>query len=160
MKNRRRYLSHSRTMILYGEWCRKRKGRGTMTTPRTLTPNNHLAQERVHREWTQREVADRLGTTSLTVSRWERGVIVPRAFFRERLSQLFEWSAQKPGIEPETRGSDRGKPSRNPTPQNRPAQATLLPRLPTTGLFLSSGSLAHAIEGFGNKGCAVSSEKK
>jgi len=38
--------------------------------------------------WTQRELADRLGTDSVTVSRWERGVSKPRPSARASLTEL------------------------------------------------------------------------
>lgn len=43
---------------------------------------------RKRREWTQAELADRLGTDAVTVSRWERGVAKPRPSAVARLRQL------------------------------------------------------------------------
>lgn len=40
--------------------------------------------------WTQSELAERLGTDSVTVSRWERGVSQPRPSAEVRLKELIE----------------------------------------------------------------------
>ena len=40
--------------------------------------------------WSQVELAARLGTDAVTVSRWERGVATPRSSARARLRELFE----------------------------------------------------------------------
>src|SRR5438105_4238523 len=50
----------------------------------------HLAKLRAERELSQLQLADLLGTTKLTVSRWERGVMSPRRYFIERLCRVFE----------------------------------------------------------------------
>jgi transcriptional regulator with XRE-family HTH domain len=63
---------------------------------------SRLAAERYRRGWSQQEVADRIGTTPLNVSRWERGLTKPSPYFRYKLSQVFEVNAQALGILPET----------------------------------------------------------
>lgn len=40
--------------------------------------------------WTQADLARRLGTDPVTVSRWERGVTRPRPSARKRLRDLFD----------------------------------------------------------------------
>ena len=52
----------------------------------------------MRRHWTQLEVADRLGTTPGNVSRWERGITSPGPYFRHRLCELFDRSAQELGL--------------------------------------------------------------
>ena len=37
-------------------------------------PLSRLKQERELRAWTQSEVAERIGTTQVNVSRWEKGI--------------------------------------------------------------------------------------
>jgi DNA-binding XRE family transcriptional regulator/uncharacterized protein YjiS (DUF1127 family) len=49
-----------------------------------------LKQAREERGWSQRDVAEKVGTDSKTVSRWERGVASPSPYFRQRLAELFE----------------------------------------------------------------------
>src|SRR5260370_23423549 len=62
------------------------------------TPNRKLRQERDLRCWSQLEVADQIGTTSLNVSRWERGITFPTAHFRQELCTLFGKSAGELGL--------------------------------------------------------------
>jgi class 3 adenylate cyclase/tetratricopeptide (TPR) repeat protein len=62
------------------------------------TPNRQLRQERELRCWSQLEVADQIGTTSLNVSRWERGITFPTAHFRQELCTLFGKSAGELGL--------------------------------------------------------------
>ncbi len=62
-----------------------------------IGPNHRLRDERRHRGWSQQEVADQLGTTANTVSRWELGTTYPDPFFRAKLCDLF-------GLPPEALG--------------------------------------------------------
>lgn len=43
---------------------------------------------RARQGWTQNDLADRLGTDAVTVSRWERGKSLPRPSAQVRLEQL------------------------------------------------------------------------
>lgn len=55
------------------------------------TPNQLLRRARLERGWTQRVVAERLGAPNDTmVTRWERGMAFPSAYYIERLCQIFE----------------------------------------------------------------------
>ncbi|WP_423787720.1 helix-turn-helix domain-containing protein, partial [Klebsiella pneumoniae] len=49
-----------------------------------------IRHQRSRRGWTQQEVANKIGATPLTVSRWERGQETPRPSFQDKLSALFE----------------------------------------------------------------------
>ena len=69
-----------------------------MMAQQQTTPNHLLLQERLHRHWSQRELAARLGTSFVNVSRWERGITIPGAYFRLRLCELFEKSPQELGL--------------------------------------------------------------
>ncbi|HEY6407786.1 MAG TPA: adenylate/guanylate cyclase domain-containing protein, partial [Ktedonobacteraceae bacterium] len=62
------------------------------------TPNRQLRQERELRCWSQLEVADQIGTTSLNVSRWERGITFPTPHFRQELCTLFGKSVGELGL--------------------------------------------------------------
>jgi tetratricopeptide (TPR) repeat protein/transcriptional regulator with XRE-family HTH domain len=52
-------------------------------------PRMRLVEARLLRGWSQQEVAERLGTTHVNVSRWERGVTKPNPYFRRKLCRLF-----------------------------------------------------------------------
>ena len=57
--------------------------------PREPKPNRQLRRERELRGWSQRRVADEIGTNVDTVSKWERGINIPDPHFREKLCALF-----------------------------------------------------------------------
>lgn len=54
-----------------------------------------LIEERKQRNWSQQEVADRIGTTQNNVSRWELGLTTPGAYFSAKLCELFGKSTQE-----------------------------------------------------------------
>ncbi len=58
-----------------------------------------LTGARLHRQWSQAELAEQLGTTQVNVSRWERGITSPSRYFREKLCQLFGKSTQELDLE-------------------------------------------------------------
>src|SRR5437588_10444125 len=81
---------------------------------------SRLRQERELHAWTQNEVAERIGTTQINVSRWENGITVPSPYYRQRLAELFGKGIQELGLIPE-RSEEvsifAGTPSsRTPTP--------------------------------------------
>jgi transcriptional regulator with XRE-family HTH domain len=57
-----------------------------------------LRQERQQRCWSQQQVADAIGTTPLSVGRWERGVTSPSLHFRQALCTLFGKTPQELGF--------------------------------------------------------------
>jgi tetratricopeptide (TPR) repeat protein/transcriptional regulator with XRE-family HTH domain len=61
-------------------------------------PNTLLLRERLRRGWTQQELADNLGTTPLSISRWERGEILPSPYFRMKLGSLYGKSERELGF--------------------------------------------------------------
>ncbi|MBO0796253.1 MAG: helix-turn-helix transcriptional regulator, partial [Ktedonobacteraceae bacterium] len=69
-----------------------------MDRPSSIRPNDRLRQERMRRHWRQQDVADQLGTTTVTVKRWERGRQQPSAYYRLKLCALFEKSAEELGL--------------------------------------------------------------
>src|SRR5579875_3675300 len=62
--------------------------------------NQRLREARIRRRWSQQELAERVGTTFNNVSRWERGITTPGAYFRTRLCDLFDQSAEALGLLP------------------------------------------------------------
>jgi len=65
---------------------------------REKQPNRKLAAARQAAGWTQKELADHLGTTDLSVSRWERGEHAPGPYYRYRLCTLFGKSEHELGL--------------------------------------------------------------
>lgn len=62
------------------------------------TARAQLTEERKRRGWSQREVADLLGTTQHNVSRWEAGQTTPGPYFRAKLCALFDKSPSELGL--------------------------------------------------------------
>mgnify|MGYP001499277245 CR=1 FL=1 len=59
-----------------------------------------LKQEREQRGWTQSEVAERIGSTRINISRWENGITIPSPYYRRRLGELFGKSILELGLVP------------------------------------------------------------
>jgi tetratricopeptide (TPR) repeat protein len=57
-----------------------------------------LKQERERRGWSQSELAERIKTNQVNVSRWEKGITIPGPYFRQRLSELFGKSLEELGL--------------------------------------------------------------
>ncbi|HEY7198562.1 MAG TPA: helix-turn-helix transcriptional regulator, partial [Candidatus Dormibacteraeota bacterium] len=66
--------------------------------PERPARNDRLRHARRQRNWTQADLARALGTTSITISRWELGVQQPVPHFREKLRQLFGASLHDLGL--------------------------------------------------------------
>jgi len=63
-----------------------------------IIPNEQLRRVRHQRGWTQAELAEQVGATFETVSRWERGITVPSAYYREKLCDVFGMTAEELGL--------------------------------------------------------------
>src|SRR5579884_1947511 len=77
--------------------CNKARN-ANMHADHSPTPNHRLRQERIKRNWRQQDLADQLGTTEISIRRWERGSHQPSAYFREKLCTLFGKSAEELGL--------------------------------------------------------------
>jgi tetratricopeptide (TPR) repeat protein/transcriptional regulator with XRE-family HTH domain len=75
-----------------------------MSTTGTL-----LQRERLHHGWTQQELADYLGSTKLSISRWERGVTLPGPFFRAQLCSLFGKGERELGLAARSDDDEEGR---------------------------------------------------
>src|SRR5438270_3209182 len=85
------------------------KGTRMVKKAAQATPNQLLRRARLERGWTQRAVAEFIGAPNDTmVTRWERGMAFPSAYYIERLCQLFELSPSELSLLPE---SDTTEPS-------------------------------------------------
>ena len=64
-----------------------------------MSENQHpLKIERKLRGWSQSRIAESLGITTRTVSRWEQGLSVPYPYYREQLCALFGKNARELGM--------------------------------------------------------------
>ncbi len=54
-----------------------------------------LTEARTQRGWSQLELAEKIGTTPVNVSRWERGITRPDPYFRKKLCDLFGKSEEQ-----------------------------------------------------------------
>lgn len=63
-----------------------------------ITPNALLLRQRQVRGWTQRDVAEKLGTYLVNISRWERGEATPDQDFQRKLCELFRCGCEELGL--------------------------------------------------------------
>ena len=61
-------------------------------------PNERLRHARHRKAWTQSELAEALDTDFETVSRWERGITIPSAYYRDKLCEVLGQSAEERGL--------------------------------------------------------------
>jgi transcriptional regulator with XRE-family HTH domain len=82
-------------------------------TGETAPSLSRLADARIDRGWTQQDVADRIGASVKSVSRWEHGVTLPEPYAQRKLCRLFGLSPAELGLlpvsEPETPVASPGK---------------------------------------------------
>src|SRR5579864_9222571 len=86
---------------------------------KTMFWNELLKDERTQRGWSQRDVADRIGGSTKTISRWERGMSFPGPYNRQKLAKIFEKSVEELGlVEQNARESaHENQPASRGTPQ-------------------------------------------
>ena len=68
-----------------------------------FVPRSRLVEARNDNEWSQRDLAERIGTTYVNVSRWERGLTKPSPYFRRKLCTLFNKSEEELDLGPPRR---------------------------------------------------------
>ena len=61
-------------------------------------PNLHLRAARKERRWSQANLAEQIGVSTLEIGRWERGEAFPHPSFRQKLLEIFGKSAQELGL--------------------------------------------------------------
>jgi transcriptional regulator with XRE-family HTH domain len=61
-------------------------------------PNHLLRQAREDRGWAQGDVAEKIGTTSVSISRWENRLVEPGKHYRYKLCDLFKKSEEELGL--------------------------------------------------------------
>lgn len=112
------------------------QGRKTeVNNDRESTPNTRLCDARKERRWSQSELAGRVGTTSVNVSRWESGANFPNPYYRQKLCEVLGKTPAELGLVPPSKPGSRvwNVPStRNPFFTGRePLLALLHKRLST-----------------------------
>jgi len=70
----------------------------TSDKEKKLEPNLFLIRERERHNWSQDDVAGKIGTTKLNVHRWETGRTKPSPYYRQKLCALFEKSPAELGF--------------------------------------------------------------
>ena len=58
-------------------------------------PNERLRRARILKGWSQADLAEQVGTSFETVSRWERGITAPSLRYCKQLSQVLGKSAEE-----------------------------------------------------------------
>jgi len=77
-----------------------------------------LKQAREERGWSQKDVAEKIGTDPKTVSRWERRVAYPSPYFRQKLAKLYEKNLRELDL---LNSSDKEVEDNDSTNSRRPA---------------------------------------
>ena len=65
-------------------------------------PNERLRRAREQHNLTQKELADKIGVTNITVNRWENGKVIPVPYYRQKLCNFFQMDAETLGLTPST----------------------------------------------------------
>ena len=73
-------------------------GESPLITSTRRPTGSLLKQERERHGWSQIHVAERIGSTQVTISRWEKGSAVPGPYYRQKLSELFGRSLAELGL--------------------------------------------------------------
>lgn len=134
-----------------------------MKRPGEAVPNHLLRSARESRGWTQEELAEKIGTTSVTISRWESGITFPSRYFRKKLSTLYGQSIRDLGLMPEdsinlpqiASSSAVGTPTVGarltspPAPSEKRTEA--LPALRPGPIFLFNEPLTDSLEMYGRR---------
>jgi tetratricopeptide (TPR) repeat protein/transcriptional regulator with XRE-family HTH domain len=83
------------------------KGCGKVKATPPRVPNRLLRQAREQACFSQEALAERLGTTQVTISRWERGLTNPTFYYRKQLCELFGLLADALGLAASGQGARR-----------------------------------------------------
>jgi len=63
-------------------------------------PNLRLRNAREERAWSQQQLAERISTTYVNISRWENGATFPSPYFRQKLCDVFNKTPAELGLIP------------------------------------------------------------
>nr|HET6904696.1 helix-turn-helix transcriptional regulator [Ktedonobacteraceae bacterium] len=93
-----------------------------MKNDRKFPPNLRLRKAREEHGWSQRELANRINTTSVNVSRWENGSTFPYPYSRLKLCEVFDETPDELGLVPPEEHDESSLVSLPP-----PAELSLVP---------------------------------
>lgn len=114
-----------------------------MKKSRQTEPNARLRHYRRQRHWSQKELAQLLGTTYLTVCRWENGTTSPGLYFRKQLCELFGASPEELGLASSSLDNRQNSAKESSAPATLPEASLPLLHLPyrRNSLFTGRESL-------------------
>ncbi|GHO50805.1 tetratricopeptide repeat protein [Ktedonospora formicarum] len=92
-------------------------------------PRLKLTEARRARALSQQDVAERLGTTHVNVSRWERGITTPSPYFCRKLCRLFGKTSQELEL---VRASFPVTDANESPPEDHVVRADHVPTMPST----------------------------
>ncbi|HTK11081.1 MAG TPA: helix-turn-helix domain-containing protein [Ktedonobacteraceae bacterium] len=61
-------------------------------------PNTQLKRAREEHNWTQQQLATKIGTNAVNISRWETGINLPTPYFRVRLCEVLKKNSRDLGL--------------------------------------------------------------
>ena len=106
-----------------------------------VTPKPHLNQAlrraRQKRHWSQKELAEQLGVSNETISRWENGVNTPQPEQLRKLSETFGETSEALGYPLEQESIKEEAPSSLSVEQTSLREGTLTPRRRRFGLIIA-----------------------
>jgi len=70
----------------------------TSMAGKKVMPNELLRKAREQRDLTQKELAEEIGVTHITVNRWENGRVTPIPYYRQKLCNFFQMDAGSLGL--------------------------------------------------------------
>ncbi len=101
-----------------------------------------LKVERELRGWSQAKLAETLGTTTRSVSRWEQGLAMPYPFYREQLCAIFGKTAEELGLSQNANEDDPEQDAvLHVTPLGVPDDSTQAPFLADPAIPEALGSI-------------------
>src|SRR5689334_25443117 len=60
-----------------------------MVSPNKKSFGQRLRGERQRLNWSQKRLAEAIGTTTSTINRWEHDKVLPQPYYREKLQHIF-----------------------------------------------------------------------
>lgn len=96
------------------------------------SPNLLLRNARDERNWSQQELADKIGTNNVNISRWESGAHSPSPYFRQKLCKVFGKSSVELGLVQQSSDAQEQTNGKN---SGRIAKPDQVPPSPASGIW-------------------------